>query len=132
MRSEIRLGISAVAFWQFAAFLLLILLVWANGMLDLPHLLFGTEMSSMDFFECSLLTVGVIITALITVGHTYLRQRKITESLVTVCSSCHKVRANQEAWSAVEDYVTEHSDIQFSHGLCPECFRKSMKELQSN
>jgi len=132
IRSETRLGISAIAFWQFASFLILVLLIWVNGVLDLPHMLFGTERAGMDFFECSVLTAAVAVTALVTVGHTYLRQRRIAESLVTVCSACHKVRANLDAWSAVEDYVTEHSDIQFSHGLCPECFQKSMKEMRSN
>jgi len=129
-RSENRLGISGIAFWQFASFLMLTLLIWVNGILDIPHLIFGTERADMDFFECSVLTAAVIITALVTVGHTYVRQRKIAESLVTVCSSCHKVRVSREGWSAVEDYVTEHSQITFSHGLCPECFEKSMNEIR--
>ncbi|MBM4147526.1 MAG: hypothetical protein FJ224_00570 [Lentisphaerae bacterium] len=115
---------AAIAFWQFAAFLLLILLIWANGTVDLPYLVFGTEKSGLDFFGCSVLTCGVMVTAILTVGNTYLRQRKFAASLVTVCSSCHRVRISRQAWEAVEDYIASHSAVTFSHGLCPDCMEK--------
>jgi hypothetical protein len=123
------LGIAAIAFWQFAAFLMLILLVWTNGVLDLPYILFGRKKAGLDTFECWILTCATIVTAIVTVGQTYLRHKRLAASLVTVCSACHKVRITPEAWEAVEDFVSENSRITFSHGLCPECFRKSLDGL---
>jgi cytochrome c553 len=127
-----RQAFAAIAFWQFAAFVMLILLIWVNGVLDLPYLLFGTKQAGLNLFECSVLTSGVVITAIITVGHTYVRQKKVASSLITVCSACHKVRVSREGWGAIEDYVSEHSDMLFSHGLCPDCFERSMSESDSD
>ena len=32
-------------------------------------------------------------------------------------------------WSQVERYVSKHTDAKFSHGICPTCFEREMKEL---
>lgn len=42
---------------------------------------------------------------------------------------CHKVRNDNQYWQKIETYLTEHSNLQFSHGLCPDCYEKASKEL---
>jgi sigma-B regulation protein RsbU (phosphoserine phosphatase) len=42
--------------------------------------------------------------------------------LLPICSYCHKVRADQDYWQQVEDYLTEQSAVQFSHSICPQCW----------
>jgi CheY-like chemotaxis protein len=44
--------------------------------------------------------------------------------LLPICSYCKKIRDDQNYWQQVEQYVGAHSDVQFSHGICPDCYRK--------
>ena len=46
---------------------------------------------------------------------------KSLSGLVPICGHCKKIRTDQGYWQGVEQYVTEHSDAHFSHGVCPEC-----------
>jgi len=44
--------------------------------------------------------------------------------LLPICSYCKKIRDDQNYWQQVEQYVSTHSEVQFSHGICPDCYRK--------
>jgi len=43
------------------------------------------------------------------------------KSLLPICASCKKIRDDMGYWHQVEDFVREHSNLEFSHGLCPDC-----------
>jgi DNA-binding response OmpR family regulator len=47
---------------------------------------------------------------------------KQLQGLLPICSYCKKVRNDQNYWQQVDLYVTQHSEAQFSHGICPSCF----------
>lgn len=49
---------------------------------------------------------------------------KTLSGLLPICASCKKIRDDKGYWTAVETYILEHSDAEFSHGLCPDCARK--------
>jgi YesN/AraC family two-component response regulator len=49
---------------------------------------------------------------------------KVLSGLLPICAHCKKIRDDQGYWKAVESYITEHTDAQFSHGICPECINK--------
>lgn len=49
---------------------------------------------------------------------------KTLQGILPVCSSCHRIRNNEESWERLEEYISEHSDAQFSHTLCPVCVEK--------
>lgn len=49
---------------------------------------------------------------------------KQLQGLLPICSYCKKIRDDQNYWIQVEHYIAEHSDAQFSHGICPECYRR--------
>jgi PAS domain S-box-containing protein len=49
---------------------------------------------------------------------------KTLRGLVPICASCKKVRNDRSYWQQVEEYVHEHSEATFSHGLCRDCARK--------
>ncbi len=51
-------------------------------------------------------------------------QVKTLSGMLPICSSCKKVRDDQGYWNQIEVYIREHSDTEFSHGLCPECTKK--------
>jgi hypothetical protein len=48
---------------------------------------------------------------------------KSLRSVVPICASCKKIRDDQGHWSQIEIYLRQHSETQFSHGICPECMK---------
>jgi hypothetical protein len=46
---------------------------------------------------------------------------KTLSGLLPICAACKKIRDDSGYWHQVESYVQDHSDAEFSHGLCPEC-----------
>ena len=54
-----------------------------------------------------------------------LRQRvRLLEGILPICSGCKSIRDEHNNWVQLEGYITAHSTAQFSHGLCPQCFRR--------
>lgn len=49
---------------------------------------------------------------------------KRLHGLLPICSYCKKVRNDENYWQQIEGYISEHSDAEFSHGICPECYEK--------
>ncbi len=49
---------------------------------------------------------------------------KTLSGLIPICSSCQKIRDDKGYWELVADYMSKHSDAQFSHGICPECAKR--------
>jgi len=49
--------------------------------------------------------------------------------LLPICSYCKRIRSDKNYWEKVESYISEHTDAQFSHGICPECLAKVMASL---
>jgi DNA-binding response OmpR family regulator len=47
---------------------------------------------------------------------------KQLQGLLPICSYCKKIRADQNYWQQVETYLSQHSEAQFSHSICPECY----------
>lgn len=50
-----------------------------------------------------------------------LAEVKVLSGLLPICSFCKKVRDDQGYWKQIELYITEHSELFFTHGLCPDC-----------
>jgi DNA-binding response OmpR family regulator len=49
--------------------------------------------------------------------------------LLPICSYCKSVRTDQNYWEQVEDYLSQHTDVQFSHGICPACYDTVIAKL---
>ena len=49
--------------------------------------------------------------------------------ILPICANCKKIRDDKGSWSQIEEYITKHSDAQFSHGICPECAKKLYPEF---
>jgi PAS domain S-box-containing protein len=54
---------------------------------------------------------------------------KTLRGLIPICSSCRRIRNDQGYWQQVDEYIREHSDVRFSHGLCKECAQKLYPDL---
>ncbi len=46
---------------------------------------------------------------------------KTLKGLLPICANCKKIRDDQGYWQQVEVYIVDHSDADFSHGVCPDC-----------
>ena len=46
---------------------------------------------------------------------------KVLSGFIPICSSCKKIRDDQGYWNQLEAYIQNHSEAQFSHGICPDC-----------
>lgn len=122
-------GLTNIAAWQFAAFLFLLLLIWANEIHDFSHLVYSRKRTPPDFFRAAILSACVFATAVVTVGHTFVLQARMLSGFIVVCSFCHKVKIKPELWQTLEKYISEHAKVVFSHGLCPECYDEQMTAL---
>jgi len=49
------------------------------------------------------------------------------QGLLPICSYCKKIRNDQNYWQQFEGYIGQHSELRFSHGICPECYEKIVK-----
>jgi two-component system response regulator VanR len=58
-----------------------------------------------------------------------LEANKTLRGLIPICGYCKKIRDDRGFWDQVECFVSKHSEAKFSHGICPQCFDKTMKEL---
>ena len=47
---------------------------------------------------------------------------KQLQGLLPICSYCKKVRDDQNYWQQVDSYISKHSEVAFSHGICPDCY----------
>lgn len=50
-----------------------------------------------------------------------LAEVKTLRGLLPICANCKKIRDDQGYWNVIEDFVSSHSEAEFSHGICPEC-----------
>ena len=58
-------------------------------------------------------------------------QVKQLSGLLPICALCKRVRDDRNYWHQVENYISDHTDAKFSHGYCPECFKKVMGEIHA-
>ena len=54
---------------------------------------------------------------------------KILRGLLPICSTCKKIRDDTGYWSQIESYIRKHSEAEFTHSYCPDCYQKVMEEL---
>jgi hypothetical protein len=50
--------------------------------------------------------------------------------LVPICANCKKIRSDQGYWAEVDAYLIQHLDIDFTHGICPDCLAKYYPDLK--
>jgi hypothetical protein len=52
------------------------------------------------------------------------------QGILPICSYCKKIRNDERAWQQMEGYLSSHLDVTFSHGVCPDCLKVQMAELE--
>lgn len=56
---------------------------------------------------------------------------KKLSGLLPICASCKKIRDDKGYWRQIEAYIRDHSEADFSHGICPECARLLYPDLDA-
>ncbi len=55
---------------------------------------------------------------------------KVLRGLLPICACCKMVRNDQGYWQQIEGYLREHTDAEFTHGLCPGCLETYYKQIE--
>ncbi|MDD5679205.1 MAG: response regulator transcription factor [Kiritimatiellae bacterium] len=61
-----------------------------------------------------------------------LAQIKTLRGLLPICMYCKKIRDDKQYWRQVESFISEHSEAQFSHSICPDCYKKYAQPALDN
>ena len=110
-------------------FCLIIFIIWANEIIDIPHHIFGAPATPINLIEGVIETICILILYIIIITTTLMIMKKIKylEGFLPVCAYCKKIRINDK-WIPIEIYISDHSEVLFTHGYCPECFKKYFSE----
>ena len=60
-----------------------------------------------------------------------LEEVKTLQGIIPICGYCKNIRDEEGLWNQLEVYIHSHSEAKFSHGICPDCYEKQMKELKN-
>ncbi len=120
-----------IAFWQFMGFLLLVAVVWVDQVLDLQEVFFGVARTKDSWLGATLLTVAIILIGFITIAHTFVQQRHALHGFLRICTYCKRIKLDNQKWEQMEKYVSDRSRAEFSHGICPDCFRRTVADLEA-
>jgi len=52
------------------------------------------------------------------------KELTVLRGILPICASCKKIRDDDGSWQQIEGYIRDHSEAEFTHGLCPGCFKK--------
>lgn len=61
-----------------------------------------------------------------------LKEIKTLKGLLRICAWCKKIKDEDGRWIKLETYLQQHTDVELSHGICPECFEKVKKEIEKD
>lgn len=103
------------------------------------------NLMSADIFQGITFIVGFNVHIIIIVGFIVMNSQRLDfdlgransnikslKGLLPICSSCKKIRDDKGYWNQIENYIKNHSEADFSHGICPECSKKLYPDLDDN
>lgn len=56
---------------------------------------------------------------------------KTLKGLIPICAWCKKIRDDSGYWQEIEAYLSQHSDADFTHGMCPGCVQKTYSDFDA-
>ena len=58
------------------------------------------------------------------------KRLKVLEGFLPVCSFCKKIKDEKGSWDNIEEYLSDHSEVQISRRICDECKKEHFPELE--
>ena len=114
--------IKKIVLIEIIGFIGILLIVWLDEIIDIPHLIFRTSATPPNypesFFESFLIILLAI--SIIILTQTILKRLKYLEGLLPICSFCKKIRS-KDNWIPIEEYIRNRSEADFTHSICPHC-----------
>ena len=107
---------------EIIGFIGILLIVWLDEIIDIPHLIFRTSATPPNYPESFLESFLIILLAItiIILTQTILKRLKYLEGLLPICSFCKKIRS-KDNWIPIEEYIRNRSEADFTHSICPHC-----------
>ena len=116
--------------WQVACLFGVISLIWLNEVFDFQSRIFGAAPSPGEWGSAGFLTLGVALLGACAVFPVYRHQNGTRRKAVTVCSYCRKVQAHEQGWERMETFFSNHLHATLSHGVCPDCGERVMRDYR--
>lgn len=60
-----------------------------------------------------------------------LEKVKLLSGFLPICASCKKIRDDKGYWKQIESYIRDHSEAEFTHGICPDCFKELYQDIKT-
>jgi len=116
-----------IIFYEIIGFTFIILSNWLNEIIDIPHLLFNAPQTPFNITESILESFIGLLLAVLTILFTkkLLERIKYLEGFLRICCVCKKIYdRSKKKWLPFEAYFNKNTEIEFSHGYCPDCLKK--------
>jgi hypothetical protein len=110
---------------------------WGYGLaLTMPLMRFCFGVIQPEFWSGAELLLNALVRMTVFLLFVYLINRtakqhralqhevRVLTGLLPICSVCKKIRNQTNEWIQLEQYISDHSGAQFSHGLCPDCVQQ--------
>jgi DNA-binding response OmpR family regulator len=49
------------------------------------------------------------------------------QRLLPICTYCRRIHANEQQWQHLDEYLSDHADVRFTHGFCPQCYAEHVQ-----
>ena len=99
---------------------------------SLLDLLFFDVPNNALYFRSVILFLFIIFGLI--VGNTISRLEEALQNVKTltgflpICANCKKIRDDEGYWQQIEEYIMDHSEVDFTHSICNECVKKLYPE----
>ena len=112
-------------YYNIFGFGIVILFLWLNEIIDIPHIFFGAKETPVNITESIFETMLIIIPAIVVncLIIKLLKKIKYLEGFLRVCSFCRKIHIDGK-WIPLEKYIKDNTEVEFTHSLCPECIAR--------
>jgi len=76
-----------------------------------------------------ILSLEATLSRKITQLESALEEIRHLKGLLPICSYCHKIRNDEDYWEQVETYISRHAEVEFSHSICPSCYKEHVQPM---
>ena len=120
---------NSILWIEASGFSLLIALTWLTEIVGIPHLIFGEAFTPV-WHRAVLRTLVILVvwTWVHQATKQLLKRLHYLEDFLRICSWCHRVDHDGE-WLEIEKYFNSKFDMATTHGMCPDCLAKKLKEI---
>ena len=117
--------------WQSLGFLIVVVLTWSDAIFDLAHVILGLPHRDMDVNRTAITTAVLVLLWMFSAYKIYLVVSRLSylESFLHVCAWCRKIEYKDQ-WLSLEAHFAQKTGGQVSHGICPECAEKVVRQGQ--